>query len=1236
MHRSPGVLALLAIFAFLTPRASQAEDHAPLTIGVVSDARESHERDVDVVALASQNKAIEKLQALLKKYVGKRQEPTLLYKLAEVQSQAAGIQFRIAHGRAHKSKKAVDLSAYNKISQATISSLNILIAKYPGYEEIAPAYALRGKSYEELGDKAKATKDYLFLVGHYPEAGEVPSAYMALAEFAIEANDHPKAISYLMNLEKRPEDPHYPFALYKLAWSHYNLKQIDKALEFSERQIAFYREKNKDAPKSENVEKGELNTSSDYALTENTLLDVPVFFFDGYESGEKKYSLDEALPYFKKLEKGPLLGKMALRYAKLLRSHGHELDLNQWEKDFLAKESDRPEALDIAMIVYENQLNKRRYKQVVDTAQDFVALREKHSKHESFGRAQKMILDTAEGLQALIIKNKNATEVPEMTGYLAKLYETFVRAVDDADPRIPRVHYNLAETLFAIQDFKGATEHYRWVVDHPKTAKKEEVADALLKAVASRYEILRKDKLIPTELKAQAFPKADDSSASQAPHGAVAMLSNEDGKLEASLAEWRDWIADYRKRARDFKDAGGKALNFAFESARAIYAQNHVRGAVEEFEEIAAEHPKSEFAIPAASLIIDTWVATADWAGTQKKAERFLKQDAWKGTDFSKRLVAVAADAFYKQIEVASKSGKHEEALDMADQFAKSYGENPRYTDVLVVSGSAALALGQKDKAMASFNKLIALSPGTENAGHAMLARARILEEGYQFADAAMAYQAYLGLPAEVIKKTASEAASPLALRKKILSLVWLAGEPRELRKTAESKEICAGDEMASLCEKFKLLAAFMPGMNPADEATRLDAFEQARKATGDARTLYAALALENAKELPFRDRHLVVRLLTENWKNLDGLSQLAILPRVSQTLPKIFEFNRESLKDVAPLRASEKYITHRIDMIREMENAATKAMDLPWTRIRATVLNELASVYVGLSKDIAALPAPKDLNADEAAAYEASIRKIVIPFEEKGQDMRLKAFEIASKLAIDPQAFDTVATPFFAENPSQAKKMDSKSRASGPMLDLKFLIAVAPEAPYEKVQKLAAKGETPSFSSNLSPDELGLKLRLAWHKAVAARNWPRATFLLQELRDRKIASRTELAAVKAVTLAASGAQGEAIAELEDAKKDFLAAREPRDSKDPGSFDKKAARASNALLVALIDHYLKSCAREKATALLKELPTAEVEDLNKDSAAIVAAAETYTQFTRAPASGAKAEAAPNAPAAKKN
>ncbi len=300
-----------------------------------ANATEDQERQVDQVALHSQEQAIAKLNQLFKKYTGTSKEPVFLSKLADLQQQHATILFRIAHSKSHRSKKTLDLAPYHKMLNQSISSLDRLIAKYPGFEEIPHAYFLRGKAYEELGKKPEAGKNYLHLVHNYPNADESTSAYMSLAEFAIEANDHARAVTFLKEVEKRPEDPHFPFALYKLAWAHYNLKKIPEALSYAERQIKFYNDrKSRDETSS--------LSNSDLALKENTLLDSAVFYFEGYEEKLPQYSNDMALSYFRNLEEGPILGKMLLRYAKLLRSHSHEADLTSWKNQVLSSASDRP------------------------------------------------------------------------------------------------------------------------------------------------------------------------------------------------------------------------------------------------------------------------------------------------------------------------------------------------------------------------------------------------------------------------------------------------------------------------------------------------------------------------------------------------------------------------------------------------------------------------------------------------------------------------------------------------------------------------------------------------------------------------------------------------------------------------------------------------------------------------------------------------------------------------------
>jgi TolA-binding protein len=1153
-------------------------------LGPAGASREQHDRDVDQAALAAQDSSLNRLIVLLKKYTGNpRQEPILLSKLAELQQQKASILFRIAHGAASKKGGKLDLTHYNKSLQQTISTLNLLIGRYPNYADIAIAYFMRGKSYEEMENKAAATKDYLYLVKNFPEAEQTSPAYMSLAEFAIEANNHQLAITYLKELEKRPEDAHYPFALYKLAWSYYNLKDIPHALSYAEKQIAYYNAKFPDSAKEKT---GDSLANSDFALKENTLLDMPLFYFEGVEEKDDRYKTSAALDYFRKIEKGPLLGKMSYRFAKLIRSRNMEKELVAWKNQFLDEEATRPESLDMIIITYEYQQNQRNFTALVDTAKDLLTLykkigREALLKHEQLPKAQKMILDTAENLQTVIVKNKQTEKARELSVTLAALYDTFTQVVVESDPRIPQVHYNLAETLFTIENYEGATFHYRWVVDHWKSINKtvaKGLADSHIKAIAARYEVLRQKKMIPTEVKATALAKE----------------GSKHGQLDPMLTTWIEWIdqlgdqlaSEHKKLKKGEAESEQYKTwdNFNFEANRAMYVSGDQRQAVERLEEFAKKRPHSTYGIPSASLVLDTFITGSDWDATYERATAFHRLDTWKKGEFGKRLYEVAADALYKKIELKYQAKLYKDALEQADDFIKDYKDSARIPDCLSLAGSAALANGEKPRAMGYFTQLIQSDKDPTRVSNALLARASLQEEKFEFAGAVTDYMAYVNLYQSGALKDAKqkpEASKVDDLRKKTLALSWLSADGAQLKSLLQSKSICT-EKLSDECDKYHAINAIQQSaLNPPREDATVNTFNRVHKMdSSEAKTLWAIYTLQGAKHLAFRDRNHILRAIGSGWKDLDAMAKFFVLPYLNTSVSNAFALNRAAMKDVAPLRANEKYITHRVDSIRELENAVAKIMDLPWSRVRAETLNQLASVYQDLAKGLSDLPAPKGLSDAEVAAYQDTIRKLTLPFEEKANDIRTKAFDMASRFAIEGDAFNAITEPFFAENPSQAKKLKSLAEEShagivipkglkviGLGMDYLPYIRQAHEASYDAwATKEKAAGRKPA------DDSAAQMILTAWTQSLKNHNWVQVAFFLQEAKDRKLFTDAEMGLIRAVSMASAGARGEALVELEETRKIVDAKLEPVVSLTLAKYyeDSYAAARAKAIYAAFI------------------------------------------------------------------
>ena len=114
-------------------------------VHALAEDSETFERNVDMVAVASQEKAILELTALLRENKKPDEEADLLFRLAELPQDLASIRFRIAYGKGGGEKKP-DTSEVNTTHHETITTLNSLISRYPSFTKIQKAYTMRGTS----------------------------------------------------------------------------------------------------------------------------------------------------------------------------------------------------------------------------------------------------------------------------------------------------------------------------------------------------------------------------------------------------------------------------------------------------------------------------------------------------------------------------------------------------------------------------------------------------------------------------------------------------------------------------------------------------------------------------------------------------------------------------------------------------------------------------------------------------------------------------------------------------------------------------------------------------------------------------------------------------------------------------------------------------------------------------------------------------------------------------------
>jgi tetratricopeptide (TPR) repeat protein len=626
---------------------------ATANAGEVPERLELQDRRVDQAALQSKKKAIDQLKKLILRHRGTEQEPLMWVKLAEFQQQSSGIEFRIAHGQAHRGQSSPKLNRYVQSLQDVIATTTHLIQKFSKEVNIDQIYSMRGSAYEELKKKESAKKDYLYLVQNFPDSPWASQSYMALAEFAIEENQHDTAIRFLKAVEALPDDSHYPFALYKLAWSHFNLKHITTSIDYLKKHIQYYKDSTEE---------------SDRAILEHSLLDLTSFYLQGFEDHLPDYTTAQALNDFRKIENGPSLGQMAFRYAKLLRAHTHDTDLLNWKNQLIHEEYQRPETLDVILLTMDYFLNNKQLDRVLECAANIAQVDQLSKKTMrtflNYPAIQTQILAVSDRLQKMILKNKNATELNPLIHALQGVYQSFIDIAQIEDSRVPRIHYNLAETLFQIKDFERSSDHYLWVFQHYHKKDGLDRKDILLKLISSKYQTLNQKMQIPKDVAAHQFdPEKKDSPSDVKPE----------------ISQWISWLDEFLD---DYGYDRPEIETFEFEANRTLYSQNQTVESLKRLKKAIHRNPKSKISIASASLIIDTYITSNLWSLAHEEAHNLteLFQDQGPShSDFLARMKTIESDSYYKLIESDYQKREYKEALKKIRKFQKNYSASARY-----------------------------------------------------------------------------------------------------------------------------------------------------------------------------------------------------------------------------------------------------------------------------------------------------------------------------------------------------------------------------------------------------------------------------------------------------------------------------------------------------------------------------------------------------------------------------
>lgn len=462
------------------------------------------------------------------------------------------------------SKKSLDYS---------VSIFNSLIRSYPKHPRSDVVWYALGSAYARVQD-SKAEAKFKYIVKNYPKSKLYPETLLALGEYYFDKFQIPEAIVYYKKMGRYRDHHAFPYSVYKLGWSYYNLKSSS---EMQQQQFN---------TKAANSFKYVINLAKDSKLQSHinlrkeSLNDLVVVLAD---IGD----VDSAWKYFSKLGEKDRFYNLLERLGWIYFENG-EYSKSAIVYNRLLREAPRSSArMKVYGRLFEIYDN-------LDQHREMLSLTDRMWKETLVLSAQNPSV-AKEWRDSLALKthrygaiyHNRAQKIKDKQLFLvaARLYNFYLDNFKNY-PSALEIKYNLAELEYKIENYVRSSNLFTEVLVETKNSNSRQSSATGMIDTAIDY--VSKSKL----------PKVDDL-----------------GKLSAARAIpapkkfLMDKITIYTKYYPRAKDT----VSLQYDYAYILYEYGHYEPSIAKFKPIIVNHPSSKQAENATRLIMGYYNERKDW-----------------------------------------------------------------------------------------------------------------------------------------------------------------------------------------------------------------------------------------------------------------------------------------------------------------------------------------------------------------------------------------------------------------------------------------------------------------------------------------------------------------------------------------------------------------------------------------------------------------------------------------------
>lgn len=537
-----------------------------------------------------------------------------------------------------KIRPKLDLTAAQDYNKKAVQLYEWFLRDFPQDSKVDQALFFLGYNYFELNQPEKGKEYYQRLTSKYPNSSYVEESNFALGEYYFEREQWADALKHYRAVAANKRARLYSFALYKTAWCEYKTGAVKQALASLERVIRAGR-----AAKGSHDQSA--TGASRIRLATEAQKDLVIFYA---EAGTP----DGARGYFGEVvgEKQTfgLLEKLAYYYADT----GNREGARQIFRSLIEERPNAPKAYDyqyqiVTMYVsadrnevFRNEL----YNWIQNYRPGSEWAKANAKDKELVARANQLIETTLRNFILQQHQTAQNSRVASAQKTAKSGYELYFSTFKEG-PKIDEMHFFYAELLFDMGDFEEASTHYGWIVDNAPNSPYYEKS--------ALNTVLAAEKSLPKE---DTLKKSVGDSLDPVP------FSKNVATFEAAAARYTKAFPK-----------GENVPAMKYKLGALYYYHNQFDKALETFNGIIKEHPKSQYAKYSARLTLDIFNLRKDYGGMENAGQAILANQDLANTELGSEVKGVIQRAQFKKANDLEAQKDYAGAAKAYEEFAKKY-----------------------------------------------------------------------------------------------------------------------------------------------------------------------------------------------------------------------------------------------------------------------------------------------------------------------------------------------------------------------------------------------------------------------------------------------------------------------------------------------------------------------------------------------------------------------------------